>query len=1028
MKHLLILTLLLISILGQSKAQQKELLINNDFSSGQEGWWINGANVLSDNGILTFNISNPGLNIWDIQLGQGRFTLRKGYRYTLLWKLKRESGPMAVILSLGHDPYTSFIYKSLTGSGNNWLESSASYDHISSDISDIIVSVQLGGNASSAFFDYISLKEEPIPEKKVNLTFQVDMKNESVSPNGVFVSGSFNNWDSPVKMIQTENIYSTTLNLPSGKVFEYKFINGNNYENITGDCTTGEFGNRLVTVPQVENALPPVCFNSCSLCVDPLVLNENPGPGVVSYYGQMQAIGNRIYGSRTNTQVQVKGVSFYWSLWNGEVFYNAGAVNALVDDWKAEIIRIPMAVEANENWPGGDYGYLDPKGSSRQLSLVEKLVDAAIFRNIYVIIDYHSHEAHLHTANSKEFFGYMAKKYGKYDNVIFEVYNEPITPNWPVIKAYVEDVIDTIRVYSDNLVIVGTEVYSQRVDNASLSPVNDSNVAYVFHFYASHGDDVRNYISKALNNNVTLFASEWGNIYVAGEKEGTVDDDAFKNSDTWHSLLDANMISSTAWSVYSNDLATPSEYSLFKNTSSIATRNGDGWANTSNMTRSGLYIYNLLKDHSKSATWRYATKTSLVNLTFNVDMKNEPVSPNGVFLSCSSNGWVKSPMTNISGSVWSATIQLAAGDYVKYNFINGNSPETGESASCFDWNKHRSLYVPDDNSALDIVCFNSCSECPQPVTYTVSASPNPSYGGTVTGSGTFYENSVAKLTASPSLGYEFVNWTINGNVVSSNYSYSFTVTGNISLQANFRLIPPKTYTVTTVIIPTNSGIATGTGTYEENETANLTASPAQGYEFVNWTINGNVVSSNASYSLTVTGNITIEANFRLIPPKTYTVTVITVPENGGTVLGAGTYNEGQSVVLTASPDSDFNFTGWSSNGSDISDDLSYSFILTENTTLLANFTPKTNFKNLIYSSGNLNIFPNPSEGMIYLSGIPFSSNYLIRLYDNNGRIVFKQNIEDQYLSSLNLSSLKSGIYFLIITGESFTLSNKISIK
>jgi endoglucanase len=328
-------------------------------------------------------------------------------------------------------------------------------------------------------------------------------------------------------------------------------------------------------------------------------------PGPVSYYGKMQVVGNRIYGSHNHAPVQVKGISFYWSIWKGEEFYNAGAVDALVDGWKAEIIRIPMSVETDEKRQGGNYGYLNPEGRERQIALVERLVDAAIARDIYVIIDYHSHNAHLHTQNAKEFFGYMAKKYGGYDNVIFEIYNEPITPDWQTIKKYAVAVIDTIRVYSDNLVIVGTENYSQRVDIASLSPLEDSNVAYVFHFYATHEDQERDYVTKALNNNVALFASEWGNAYVAGEKNGKTDVKAFENSDKWHVLLDSNMISSANWSIYSRDIApSNAELSLFGPATGTVSRTGKGWSDTTNMTASGLYVYKMLKRHASNALWR----------------------------------------------------------------------------------------------------------------------------------------------------------------------------------------------------------------------------------------------------------------------------------------------------------------------------------------------------------------------------------------------------------------------------------------
>ena len=67
----------------------------------------------------------------------------------------------------------------------------------------------------------------------------------------------------------------------------------------------------------------------------------------------------------------------------------------------------------------------------------------------------------------------------------------------------------------------------------------------------------------------------------------------------------------------------------------------------------------------------------------------------------------------------------------------------------------------------------------------INATSNPVVGGTVTGAGSYQEGATCTLTASANSNYTFVNWTENGSVVSSNANYSFTVTGNRTLVANF---------------------------------------------------------------------------------------------------------------------------------------------------------------------------------------------------------------------------------------------------
>lgn len=71
--------------------------------------------------------------------------------------------------------------------------------------------------------------------------------------------------------------------------------------------------------------------------------------------------------------------------------------------------------------------------------------------------------------------------------------------------------------------------------------------------------------------------------------------------------------------------------------------------------------------------------------------------------------------------------------------------------------------------------------------FTVSVSANPTNGGTVIGGGTYQGGQTCTVTATAEAGYTFVNWTENGSQVSTEASYTFTVTGNRTLVANFTL-------------------------------------------------------------------------------------------------------------------------------------------------------------------------------------------------------------------------------------------------
>ena len=72
-----------------------------------------------------------------------------------------------------------------------------------------------------------------------------------------------------------------------------------------------------------------------------------------------------------------------------------------------------------------------------------------------------------------------------------------------------------------------------------------------------------------------------------------------------------------------------------------------------------------------------------------------------------------------------------------------------------------------------------------PRNFIIDAIANPSEGGEVSGGGSYQEGAECTLTAMANSGYTFTNWTENGEVVSTEETYSFTVTGNRTLVANF---------------------------------------------------------------------------------------------------------------------------------------------------------------------------------------------------------------------------------------------------
>ena len=218
--------------------------------------------------------------------------------------------------------------------------------------------------------------------------------------------------------------------------------------------------------------------------------------------------------------------------------------------------------------------------------------------------------------------------------------------------------------------------------------------------------------------------------------------------------------------------------------------------------------------------------------------------------------------------------------------------------------------------------------------YTITVSANPTDGGTVAGGGSYQQGQSCTVVATAADGYTFSNWTENGNVVNTNANYTFVVNGDRTLVANFTLLPPDTYNINVSANPSDGGIVTGGGTYPEGESCTVSATANEGFAFVNWTEGSNVVSSDASYTFTVTGNRTLVANFQA---NSYTITVKADPQEGGTVSGGGTYQQGQSCTVKAVANSGYAFINWTEDGNQVSDDPSYTFTVTGDRILVAHF-------------------------------------------------------------------------------------------
>jgi hypothetical protein len=386
--------------------------------------------------------------------------------------------------------------------------------------------------------------------------------------------------------------------------------------------------------------------------------------------------------------------------------------------------------------------------------------------------------------------------------------------------------------------------------------------------------------------------------------------------------------------------------------------------NTTGITQLNLSFRYLLDDWAPGATLKIQSSSNGTNWT------DEAWS-----LSTSSNSMVGPYVVNtiVTSNLNSSTTYIAfvvTGDLYQYDYwyIDDVSLENGGSQS-----------------------------------YTITTASNPVSGGSTTGGGTYVTGQTVTVVATPSTNWNFLNWTENGSPVSSEPSYSFIASANRDLVANFSM---NQVTVSTTANPSSGGTTTGDGTYSVGDQVTATATPGTGYGFVNWTEEGTVVSTDATYSFIANSSVNLVANFAVLQ---FTINVIANPVDGGSVSGGGTYSYNANVTVVASANQGWDFIGWYENGEMVSGNAAYSFNALENRDLEAQFLQQIQ----VYS---ITVLANPVEGGVVTGGgsATAGSQVTVTATPNSGWAFNNWSVNGQAVSS-NAS-------YTFIVGDNITLT------
>jgi len=231
------------------------------------------------------------------------------------------------------------------------------------------------------------------------------------------------------------------------------------------------------------------------------------------------------------------------------------------------------------------------------------------------------------------------------------------------------------------------------------------------------------------------------------------------------------------------------------------------------------------------------------------------------------------------------------------------------------------LFVTDHNGAISEVDeTNNVSPVGVTVssnTFTVTLVSNPISGGSTLGTGTYHVGEICTLSASPYYGFSFSHWSENGNIISTEPNYSFSVTSNKYLTAVF-VQSQGTYVIETSAYPEGNGFTSGDGAYRNGEMCTVTATPAECYVFVQWLQDGYPISNNPTYQFVVRENSNLIAHFEKNIDR-YLVNTTLEPTIGGRIVsGSTSYRCGETCTLTTEPYGEYYFMYWTENDSVVS--------------------------------------------------------------------------------------------------------------
>jgi outer membrane protein assembly factor BamB len=191
---------------------------------------------------------------------------------------------------------------------------------------------------------------------------------------------------------------------------------------------------------------------------------------------------------------------------------------------------------------------------------------------------------------------------------------------------------------------------------------------------------------------------------------------------------------------------------------------------------------------------------------------------------------------------------------------------------------------------------------------TIQLTVNSAVGGLTTPSSGVYNStlgSTESVSATPSFGYQFSHWLLDGSINSTSTTINLTMDGNHTVTPVFSQI---TYTLTIITVGSGS-VLPGNQSYALWSSVDIEAISDAGWTFSGWSGDA---SGSSNTTISMNGNKIVTATF---VENTYTLSMITVGDGSVSPGNVTTYHYGETVDIKAINAAGWSFVNWTGDAS-----------------------------------------------------------------------------------------------------------------